>query len=69
MTNAQKIKMLIGYCNISLSELARRLNTSPQAFSQRLKTDKFTYQDLQAIAAALGCEWQADFVFPDGTRI
>ena len=32
MTNAQKIKMALAYRNISESELARRLGTTPQAF-------------------------------------
>ena len=69
MSNAQKIKMLLAYKHVSESALARLLNTTPQAFNQRLKTDKFTFQEMETIAAALGCTWRAEFVFEDGTTI
>ena len=69
MSNSQKIKMLLAYKNVSESALARLLGTSPQAFNQRLKTDKFTFEEMEKIAAALGCSWRAEFVFSDGTTI
>ena len=69
MTNAQKIKMALAYRNISESELARRLGTTPQAFNQRMKTDKFPSSDLEKIADILGGKWVAEFQFPDGTKI
>ena len=69
MTNAQKIKMALAYKNISESELARRLGTTPQAFNQRMKTDKFPSSDLEKIADILGGKWVAEFQFPDGTKI
>ena len=42
MSNAQKIKMALAYKGLKEAELARLLGTTPQAFNQRLKTDKFT---------------------------
>lgn len=69
MTNAQKIKMALAYRNMSESELARRLGTTPQAFNQRMKTDKFSSSDLEMIADILGGKWVAEFQFPDGTKI
>ena len=39
---------------ITKAELARRLGMTPQAFYQRLTTGKFTYNELLAIANALG---------------
>ena len=69
MTNSQKIKMAIAYKNISESELARRIGSSPQAFGQRLKTDKFSTEELQSIAVALEAKYNFAFKFPDGTKI
>ena len=69
MTNAQKIKMALAFANMSESELARKLESTPQAFNQRMKTDKFSTVELDKIASALGASYAAAFEFPDGTRI
>lgn len=69
MTNAQKIKMALAFIGMSESELARKLGTTPQAFNQRMKTDKFSTDELDRIASALGAKYVAAFEFPDGTKI
>ena len=69
MTNVQKIRMALAFTNMSESELARRLATTPQAFNQRMKTDKFSTEELSKIAAILGATYNANFEFPDGTKI
>ena len=40
-----------------------------QAFGQRMKTGKWSDDDLNRIAAALGCEIVVEFRFPDGMII
>jgi len=70
MTYAQKIKMVLGYKGIKEAELARLIQTSPSAFNQRMKTDKFTVEDLEKIADILGGTFTPGFFeFPDGTKI
>lgn len=69
MTNAQRIKMALAFKNMSESELARSLNTTPQAFNQRMKTDKFSTNELERIASILGAVYVAKFEFSDGTKI
>lgn len=69
MDITKKIKMAEAYTNISEAELARRLGKSSQALGQRLKTGKFKSEELEEIAAALGCEVVVEFRFPDGTVI
>lgn len=69
MTNAQRIKMALAYTNMSEAQLAREMNTTPSAFNQRMKTDKFTAAELEKIASILKAEYKAVFVFPDGTQI
>lgn len=69
MTNAQRIKMALAYKNMSEAQLARALDTTPSAFNQRMKTDKFTAAELEKIATILDAEYKATFVFSDGTQI
>lgn len=64
-----KIKLAITYAKISEAELARRMGTSSQAFGQRLKTGKFTSEELEKIASVIGAEYIYGFNFPDGTTI
>lgn len=65
----EQIKMLCVKSEISVSEISRRLNKTPQAFSQKIKRGKITLDDLQDIAMVSGCELECSFVFPDGDRI
>lgn len=69
MSITKKIKMSCAYLGISEAELARRIDTSPQAFSQRMKTGKWSDDDLERIASALGAKLVMEFRFPDGTSI
>lgn len=69
MNTSKKIKMALAYLGMSEAELARRVGTSPQAFSQRMKTGRWKSEDLKKIAEALGCEIVTEFRFPDGTVI
>jgi len=54
---------------MSEAELARSLGTTPSAFNQRMKTDKFTSQELERIAEILEAKYIFLFEFPDGTTI
>ena len=69
MTISQKIKMALAYKGISEAELARTIGTSPSAFNQRMKTGKFSSEDLESIAAALQATFFFGFEFEDGTKI
>jgi len=69
MTNAQRIKMALAYTGKSEAQLARELQTSPSAFNQRMRADKFSADDMEKIANILGASYKAFFVFSDGTQI
>lgn len=69
MDISRKVKAAEGYANISEAELARRTNRSSQSFGQRLKTGRFTLDELDEIGKALGAEFVCVFRFPDGTEI
>ena len=69
MDIATKIRAVCGACRISEAELARRIGTTPSAFNQRMKTGKFTSNELEKISEALGVEYISYFRLPDGTEI
>ncbi|MCL4439431.1 MAG: XRE family transcriptional regulator [Bacillota bacterium] len=69
MTNTQKIKMALAFIGKSEAWLAKEIGSTPQAFNQRMKTDKFSTVELEGIAKALGAVYSSFFEFPDGTKI
>lgn len=66
ITIQEQIKTASIHANISLTELATQFGISQSGFSQRMKTGKFTKQELEKIASILGCEYISIFRFPDG---
>ena len=70
VTLQQQIEMAIAYSgNITKKEIAEKMNVTPSAFGQRLKTGKFTKEELQKIASILDAEYISVFRFKDGKEI
>lgn len=69
MTIPQKVRMALAYKGMSEAELARLVGSSPSAFNQRMKTGKFSSEDLESIAKALGAKCFFGFEFEDGTKV
>lgn len=69
MATSEQVKILCVKLGISLSELARKCGTSPQAFSQKLKRDGFTPSELKKVAEVVGCDYKASFILPNGDTI
>jgi hypothetical protein len=65
----KQIKILAVKTDTSVAEIGRRLNKSPQAFSQKCKRENFTISELQDIAMVTGCRLECAFVMPSGDRI
>lgn len=61
-TVSQIIEKALVEARITKTQLAAKLGMSPQVLSQRLKTGKFSYQELQAIAIAMGAKLELSFV-------
>ena len=64
-----KIKMAEAVAKVKEAELARRMDTTPQAFNQRMKTGKFSSEEMERIAEALEATYYFGFEFKDGTKI
>ena len=69
MTAKQIIEMGVAYAGITNAELARRLGWSPQLLNKRLNTGKFSVDEWEQIAAALGAKARIGFSFPDGREV
>ena len=69
MAVSEQIKILCIKLDISVSELARRYGSSPQAFSQKMKREGFTPDELKRMAIAAGCKYETAFILPNGDKV
>ena len=69
MTVDEQIKILCVRNGVSVSELARRLGKSNQAFGQKMKRGTFTPEEMRRVAEALNCRYESSFILPDGDKI
>ena len=69
MLTSEQIKVLCVRSGVSMSELARRINQTPQNFTAKLKRNTLTQEELNAVAVALGATYEQYFVLPNGEKI
>ena len=69
MTFDEKLRMALAKRNMSQAALARALDTTPNAFNQRVKIGKWKEEDYEKIAKALDSQIDIRFLFPDGSVI
>lgn len=69
MTISEQIKVLCVRSNISVSELARRIGTTPQNFNAKMKRESFTIAELEMIAHAVESKFERNFILENGDRI
>ncbi len=65
MSMSKKIRQLLIEKDTSITKLAILLGTKPQNLTNKLSRDNFTYNDLQKIAKALNCRYEAKFIIDD----
>lgn len=69
MDMRKKIEVACSVAGVSQAALARALGSSPATFNARLRTCKFSVEELEKIAETLGAKYSYSFDFPDGTKI
>lgn len=69
MTVSEQIRILCVRQNISVSELARRIGTSPQNFNAKLKRESFTVSDMDKIAEVTGTTFERKFILDNGEYV
>ena len=62
LTTAEKIKVIMKRNNFTMTELANQLNCSRQNLSNKMSRNNFDVRELTAIANALGCELEINFI-------
>lgn len=69
MTTSEQIRVLCVRTGVSLSELARRINQTPQNFNAKLKRNTITQDELNQIAKALDLTYEQYFVLGNGELV
>lgn len=69
MTTSDQIRVLCVRTGVSLSELARKINQTPQNFNAKLKRNTVTQEELNQIAKALNVTYEQYFVLSNGERV
>ena len=69
MTTSEQIRVLCARTGVSLSELARRINQTPQNFNAKLKRNTITQDELNQIAKALDATYEQYFVLGNGELV
>ena len=69
MTTSEQIRVLCVRTGISLSELARKINQTPQNFNAKLKRNTVTQDELNQIADVLVVTYEQYFVLSNGEQV
>ena len=69
MTTSEQIRVLCVRTGISLSELARKINQTPQKFNAKLKRNTVTQDELNQNADDLGVTYEQYFVLSNGEQV
>ena len=69
MTTSDMIRQLCEKMNISQAELCRRIGQTPQNFNKKLKRGTVSFEEMVAIAEALGVGYEQAIILQDGEKI
>ena len=69
MTTSEQIRVLCVRSGVSLSELARRINQTPQNFNAKLKRNTISQDEMNQIAEVLGAKYEQYFVLSNGDHV
>lgn len=69
MTISEQKRILCVRTKMSLAELARRLDTTPQNFNAKLKRESFTVAELEKIAEVSGGTFERNFKLDNGETV
>lgn len=69
LTVAEKIKIILGRREMTVSDLAKKIGTSPQNLHNKIKRNNFNEKEIERIAEALGVKYEINFILEDDKRI
>jgi transcriptional regulator with XRE-family HTH domain len=62
---SEKIRILLIKRKMTMSELADKIETTPQNLSNKLSRDNFNEKEMQSISQALGCKLNITFTLDE----
>lgn len=65
LTTSEKIKVIIGRRNMTISDLAIKIGTSRQNLTNKFARDNFSEKEIEQIATALDCSFSINFTLND----
>ena len=65
LTAGEKIKILMKRRGMTLGDLAEKTHQSRQNLSNKMGRDNFQEKDLQILAQALNCDYEANLIMRD----
>lgn len=65
LTTSEKIKVILGRRDLTVSDLAQKLGTSRQNLTNKFSRDNFCEKELLQIADALDCSFESSFTLND----
>lgn len=65
LSMSEKIKIILGRRNMTVSDLAKKLNTSRQNLTNKFARNNFSEKELQEIAEAMDCSVNVLFKLND----
>ncbi|MFJ6211671.1 MULTISPECIES: helix-turn-helix domain-containing protein [Lysinibacillus] len=69
LTTSEKIKIILGRKNMSVSDLAEKLGQTRQNLHNKMKRDNFSESELKEIATALDVTFESHFILENGDKI
>lgn len=69
LTTSEKIKIILGRKDMSMSDLAEKLGQTRQNLHNKMKRDNFSESELKEIAEALEVKFESHFVLGNGEKI
>lgn len=66
---AEQIKILLIKKGMTITDLAKKMGTSTQNLSNKLKRNDFKMSELREIAEALEVKFEAHFIMEDNMKI
>lgn len=69
LTVAEKIRIVLGRQNKTLTDLAEALEMSRQNLNNKMKRDNFSEKEIADIAHALELDYEINFISKDGKKI
>lgn len=69
LTVAEKIRVILRRKEMNVSDLAKKMGTTPQNLHNKLKRNNFNEKEIRSIAEALNVEYEINFIFDGDKRI